>query len=129
MLQNHLISIVEDDESIRLAIASLLRSVGHRVTSYESAYEFLISGDIGRTDCIIVDIQLPGVDGIELKHHLDKLSSRAPVIMITPRQDDACRDRAFASGVLCVLNKPFRAKALVDCVERALAPQCVLIAQ
>jgi FixJ family two-component response regulator len=129
MLPSHLISIIEDDEPIRLAIASLLRSIGHRVTSYESAYEFLISGDIERADCIIVDIQLPGVDGIELKHHLDRLSSLAPVIMVTPRQDSACRDRAFASGVFCVLNKPFGAEALIDCVERALAPRGGFIAQ
>jgi len=123
MLPSHFISIVEQDESIRLAIASLLRSIGHRVTSYDSAYEFLISGDIKRAECIIVDIQLADVDGIKLKHDLDRLSSHAPVIMITPCQDGACRDRAFASGVFCVLNKPFGAEDLIDCVERALATQ------
>jgi two-component system response regulator FixJ len=127
MSPSYLISIIEHDDSLRFAMASLLQSIGYRVTSYESACKFLNSGDIGRTNCIIVDVLPPGVDGIELKHHLDKLSSRSPVIIVTAHQGGEYPDRAFATRAFFRLEKPFEAEVLIDRINRVLAVQRALI--
>ncbi|WP_341898476.1 response regulator [Ferrovibrio terrae] len=120
-MDDRLISIIDDDESLRLALVGLVRSLGYRASGFGSAEEFLNSSDIAASSCLITDIQMPGLSGIELKHLLVERNYRLPVIMITGRADPSLRDRALASGAICLLKKPFEAAALLDCIERALA--------
>jgi FixJ family two-component response regulator len=101
------------------ALAGLLRSCGYAAKTYASAEDFIHSG-LGETSrCIITDIQLPGLSGIELKQWLDAHAGTAPVIMITARSEPQLHAQALASGAICLLKKPFKANALLDCLKHA----------
>lgn len=115
------IAIIDDDVSLCTALVGLVRSLGYRAAGYSSAEEFLAAGKTRETTAIVTDIQMPGLSGIELKQRLSKDGCTAPVIMITARTEQGLRDRAFASGAVCVLQKPFAAEALIACLEKALA--------
>ncbi|MDB5421793.1 MAG: response regulator [Brevundimonas sp.] len=117
---NSSVSVVEDDDSLRIAIVGLLDSLGYRVKAYSSAETFLDDPSGHEADCIITDIQMPGLNGIELKQRLDRLGVRTPVIMVTARTDASLHARAQASGAICVLQKPFQERDLVRCIESAL---------
>lgn len=121
MAEDTLISIVDDDDSLRAALVGLVRSLGYRASGYANAEEFLAAEESGRSSAIVTDIQMPGLSGIELQERLAARGCAAPVIMITGRAEPGLQERAFASGALCVLKKPFAAEALIDCLERALA--------
>jgi FixJ family two-component response regulator len=114
-----LVSVIDDDESILLALAGLLKSFGFEAKTYCSAEEFIRSGLCETPNCIITDIQMPGLSGIELKQWLDAHSSVVPVIMITGRFEPHLHTQALASGAVCVLKKPFKADTLLDCLKRA----------
>ena len=115
-----LISVIDDDESMRNAVVALVRSSGYQAHGFASAEEFLACGAIQSFACIISDIQMPGMSGIELKQHLAASQSVVPVIMITARQDAGLEEGAIASGAFCFLQKPFEADTLIDCLERSL---------
>lgn len=115
-----LISIVEDDESLRQALVGLVRSLGYRVAGYPCAEDFLAADARERADCVVTDIQMPGLSGIDLKERLVADGIGTPVIMVTARAEPALKDRALASGAFCFLKKPFEADALIECLERAL---------
>jgi FixJ family two-component response regulator len=115
------ISIIEDDQSVRDALISLMRSLRYEPTGFECAETFLESAALHTCDCIITDIQLAGISGIDLKARLDTLDLAVPVIMITARRETDLHQRAIASGAYCFFVKPFDMQLLVDCVERALA--------
>jgi FixJ family two-component response regulator len=114
------ISIIDDDESMRTAVVALVRSAGYEAHGFGSAEAFLGSGMVQSFACIITDIQMPGMSGIELKEHLTASQISVPVIMITARHDADLEERAIASGAVCFLRKPFDADALIGCLERAL---------
>lgn len=116
-----LISIIDDDDSLRTALVGLVRSLGYRADGFANAEAFLVGDQAARSAAIVTDIQMPGLSGIELKERLTAQGCDAPVIMITARTEEGLRERAFASGAVCVLKKPFTAEALIDCLERALA--------
>jgi FixJ family two-component response regulator len=116
------ISIIDDDESVRRAIVALVRSAGYDADGFASAEDFLGCETVGRFACIITDIHMPGMSGIELKEHLTASQSLVPVIMITARHDPGLEGKAIASGAACFLRKPFEADALITCLERALRP-------
>lgn len=116
-----LISIVEDDESLRQAMVGLVRSLGYRVASYPTAEDFLAADMRERSNCVVTDIQMPGLSGIDLKERLVAAGVATPVIMVTARAEAAIEDRARASGAFCFLKKPFEAETLIGCLERALA--------
>lgn len=118
-----LISIIDDDDSLRAALVGLVRSLGYRASGFANAEEFLAGGDASQSAAIVTDIQMPGLSGIELKERLRAEGNLAPVIMITARAEPGLHERAFASGALCVLKKPFAAEALIGCLERALAKE------
>ncbi len=118
--EDTLISIIDDDESLRAALVGLVRSLGYRATGFACAEDFLAAGAAGLSAAIVTDIQMPGLSGIDLKERLTADGCGAPVIMITARSEPGLRERALASGALCVLKKPFAAEALIDCLERAL---------
>lgn len=121
MADDILISIVDDDDSLRAALVGLVRSLGYGALGFANAEDFLSGGAAARSDAIVTDIQMPGLSGIGLKERLTADGCMAPVIMITARTEPELQARAFASGALCVLKKPFAADALIDCLTRALA--------
>jgi len=114
------ISIIDDDTAARSAIVALMRAKGFEARSYESAEDFLQSEGSALSRCIITDIQMPGLSGIELKQQLDATNCKTPVIMITARVEPRLHSLALASGAFCLLRKPFKASELIECVERAL---------
>lgn len=118
---NTLISIIDDDDSLRSALVGLVRSLGYRASGFANAEDFLAADHAEVSSAIVTDIQMPGISGIELKEKLSAQGCEAPVIMITGRAEPGLQEKAFASGALCVLKKPFAAEALIDCLERALA--------
>jgi FixJ family two-component response regulator len=101
---------------------ALVRSVGYNAHGFASAEEFLGCGTLKDFACIITDIQMPGMSGIELKQHLTASQCLVPVIMITARNDPGLEEKASASGAACFLRKPFDADALISCLESALKP-------
>src|SRR5215470_4185608 len=115
-----LISIIDDDDSMRSAVVALVRSAGYDARGFASAEEFLASGEVKSSACIITDIQMPGMSGIELKQHLMASQNAVPVIMITARHDPDLEGKARACGAACFLRKPFDADLLIGCVESAL---------
>jgi FixJ family two-component response regulator len=115
-----LIAIVDDDEPFRVAMEGLVRSLGHRAVAYPSAETFLDS-DLGRSaDCVVSDIQMPGMNGFEMKQRMDQDGVGMGVIFVTARSEPFLLDQAMASGAVCLLRKPFEAQVLVDCLARAL---------
>lgn len=121
MSNDLLVSVIDDDASLRRAIVSLVRSLGYSANGHASADEFLATGECDRASCIITDIQMPGTSGIDLKQILDDRNAKIPVIMITARTEEALLDRARASGAMCLLRKPFEADMLAECLGKALS--------
>jgi len=115
-----LISIIDDDDSLCAAVTGLLRSCGHEARSFNSAEAFLAWEDARTSDCVITDIHMPGMDGIELKNLLATQNWQVPVILITARSDALVEARARASGAVCLLKKPFQADELIGCIDKAL---------
>ena len=119
MAAGHLISIVDDDSSMRDALVGLFRSLGYDARGFASAEDFLACDDLKRFSCAITDIQMPGMNGFELKRMLDERHT-LPVIMITARSEPDLREKAMSSGAACFLRKPFDTETLVCCLEKAL---------
>jgi FixJ family two-component response regulator len=115
-----LISIVDDDESVREAIKGLMRSLGYRVVTATSAAEFLSSRHVRRTSCLIADMQMPGMTGLELYQRVSTSGKPIPTILITAYPDDGVRERALAAGVIGYLSKPFEEDDLLACIRSAL---------
>lgn len=115
-----LISIIDDDESMREAIKGLMRSLGYRVEAVASAQEFLSSRHIRRTSCLIADMQMPGMTGFELYQRLSTSGKPIPTVLITAYPNDGVRERALAAGVIGYLSKPFEEDDLLDCIGSAL---------
>jgi FixJ family two-component response regulator len=118
-----LISVVDDDESVREALCGLLRSVGFAVNAFASAEEFLTSDRFRRANCLILDVRMPGMSGIELQRQLVADHSEVPVIFITAHDDAAMRAEALRDGAEAVLIKPFSEEALLDAIHAALIVQ------
>jgi FixJ family two-component response regulator len=114
------VSIVDDDESVREAIKSLFKSVGLGADVFASAEEFLNSDYLRDTACMILDVRMPGMSGIELQQQLAADSLRIPIIFITAHGDEESRARALQQGAVGFLRKPFSEEALLDAVYTAL---------
>ena len=112
-----LISVIDDDESMRTAIMGLVRSLGYEVRGYASADAFLAEEDLHSVSCIVSDIQMAGISGIELSR---QRASNVPMIMITARTEPGLSELALASGARCFLQKPFAADALIGAIEKVL---------
>jgi FixJ family two-component response regulator len=115
-----LISIIDDDEDVREAIAGLMESVGFTVETFSAALDFLARPNVGDTSCLIVDVHMPQMTGIELHGRLVELGCAIPTILITAFPDDGVRARALAEGVIGYLTKPINEDALLACVSSAL---------
>jgi FixJ family two-component response regulator len=118
--RNKLISIIDDDDVVRKAIARLIKSLGYKVQAFPSAVAFLKSPCVQDTACLITDIQMPHMTGVELHGHLVKSGQPIPTILITAYLDESVRTRVLANGVVCYLIKPFAADTLLACVRTAL---------
>ena len=118
-----LISVIDDDESVRMATTALARSLGHAVRSFASAQAFLESAYVDNTSCLIVDIQMPRMSGVELQSALLSQGHRIPIIFMTAFPDEKIRSRVLRSGAVGYISKPFRAQGLIECLDRALERQ------
>jgi FixJ family two-component response regulator len=114
------ISVVDDDESMRGAVRGLVKSLGYSAVVFVSGEEFLNSWQLARTSCLIADVQMPGMTGLDLDRRLVALGKTIPTILITAYSDDRVRARALADGVVCYLNKPFDANDLPACLRLPL---------
>lgn len=122
MEKRPIISVVDDDESVRESIDSLIRSVGFTVRAFSSAEEFLNSDHMRDTDCLILDIRMPGMSGIELHRHLVAEHFKTPVIFITAHgSEEALKSSAFKNGAVDFLIKPLSEDDLLSAVQTALA--------
>jgi len=123
VIETALISIVDDDESIREAILSLLRSVGFRAKTFASAEQFLQSDQIETTACLILDVRMPGMSGLELQRRLIATQCRIPIVFVTAHGDEEARSRALQEGAVEFLLKPFSEEALLNAIQVALPAQ------
>ena len=113
-----LIAIVDDDESVRIGTTSLVRSFGYEVQTFGSAEDFLCSQERHDTSCLISDIQMPGLGGLELQQALAAENSPMPIIFITAYPDANIRQLALQAGAVGFLSKPFDGDTLMGCLER-----------
>ena len=115
-----LLSVVDDDESIRGSVPGLIEEFGYAARAFASAEEFLSSGAIGETSCLILDIAMPGMSGPELHLELKRRGEKVPVIFITGQKDEAIRTRLLKQGAAGFLLKPFSDTALLAAIKAAL---------
>jgi FixJ family two-component response regulator len=114
------ISVIDDDASVRAATDNLLSSHGYLVRTFASAEEFLQSPSLHDCTCVVADVQMPGMSGLELLMYMRTHGYLTPVIFITAFPEESVRASALKAGAICFLAKPFAAPALIDCVETAL---------
>jgi FixJ family two-component response regulator len=115
-----MIAIVDDDEALREAMKSLVRSLGYGVSTFGSAEEFLKSEQVSDTSCLITDLHMPGLSGLDLQDLLIARGHRFPTIFLTAYPDEDVRIRAMKAGAIAFLSKPFNADHLLGYLERAL---------
>jgi FixJ family two-component response regulator len=115
-----MISIVDDDPSVRDATGGLVRSLGHMVMTFSSAEDFLKSGFVDATACLISDVQMPGLSGPELQDRLIARGHHTPVIFMSADPDEKLRGRVLRAGAIGYLSKPFNEDRLIECIDTAL---------
>jgi FixJ family two-component response regulator len=112
--------VVDDDESVRESLPDLLREFGFAARAFSSAQEFLSSGCVDQTSCLILDIAMPGMSGPELQQELKRLGQDIPIIFITGRKDETIRAQVLQQGAAAFLLKPFSDSALLSAINAAL---------
>jgi FixJ family two-component response regulator len=120
MTMRSLVSIVDDDESVRESLPDMLRQFGFAAAAFSSAEEFLASDVISRTNCLILDVKMPGMSGPDLQRELTTLGKQIPIVFITASGDKAIRARLLSDGAVECLFKPFSEAALLVALESAL---------
>jgi FixJ family two-component response regulator len=115
------ISIVEDDAAIRAATENLVKALGFDVYTFASAVEFIQSHRVTETACLISDVQMPNMSGVELQANLADRGFRIPTIFVTAFPDESVKRRAMDAGAVGFLPKPFNAKALIQCIRDAIS--------
>jgi FixJ family two-component response regulator len=118
-----LISIVDDDALARDGIEALVESLGYNTATFMSAEHFLEAGMIAETACLITDVQMPGLNGLELQQALQSLGCDTPVILITGYPNENHRARALKNGAVGYLSKPFDERSLIECLTVAIKSQ------
>ena len=119
-MDNLLVAVVDDDESVRESLPDLLTEFGLVTRTFSSAEEFLASDCIGQTKCLVLDIAMPGMNGLGLQRELKVRGHKIPIIFITGQKDEAVRMQAFEQGAVEVLLKPFSDTALLAALRKAL---------
>ncbi len=117
-----MVAIVDDDESVRIATASLVRSLGLVTRTYASAEDFLRAEAQEAPDCVITDVQMPGMSGVELQAALRARGRHTPVIFITAFPEDRIRRQVTEAGAIGFLAKPFDGSEMIACLDAALGP-------
>src|SRR5271168_5108468 len=120
MPKRSLVSVVEDDQFFRESMRRLMRSLGYGVEAFASAADFLASPRLGETACLIADVNMPVMTGLELYRHLIDSGHAIPTILVTAYADDNVGSRALKDGVVCYLRKPVDEKHLKQCLLTAL---------
>jgi FixJ family two-component response regulator len=120
MVIHLLVSIVDDDESVRESLPDLLRELGFAVQVFSSAEEFLASDFVGQTQCLILDIAMPGMTGPDLQRELTRRRQEIPIVFITAHRDETVRPRLLEQGAVECLFKPFSDTALLEAVNAAI---------
>jgi FixJ family two-component response regulator len=120
MPKRSLVSVVEDDQFFRESMRRLMRSLGYRVEAFASAADFLASPRLAETACLIADVNMPAMTGIELYRHVHDSDHEIPTILVTAYPNDVERARALKDGVVCYLRKPIDGKYLEQCLHAAL---------
>jgi FixJ family two-component response regulator len=120
-----MISIVDDDISVRESIRDLIESLGYEVAAFESADRFLEAACLPETSCLITDLQMPGLSGLDLQSRLIVDGQYIPVIFVTAVPDEKFRIRAMRAGAVGFLSKPFDESSLISCLGSALSPSIV----
>jgi FixJ family two-component response regulator len=115
-----LVGIVDDDQSIRDSISSLLRSAGFKTAPFASAEEFLNSDRLSEPDCLLLDVRMPGLGGLELQNRLRSMRRLTPVILIPAHTDDQVRAKALRQGAAAFLGKPFSEEVLLSAIHSAI---------
>ena len=120
-----LIAIVDDDDALRTSLDNLLRSVGFRAHGFSSAEAFLRSDDARETACLMLDVRMPGMNGLELQRQMVAANWQIPIIFMTSHVDDEARARALDAGAVAFLYKPCREEDLLQAIDAALKHSCV----
>lgn len=121
MVEVPVISVIDDDASVRTAISNLVRSLGYVVHAFHSAEAFLQSVQLTQSWCVIADVRMPETSGIELQFRLRAQGNRVPFIFITAVPEDRVRARALKDGAMCFLTKPVDQDHLIGCLAKAIA--------
>lgn len=121
MSNSSLISIVDDDQAFRDSMRRLIKSLGYTVAAFPSAAEFLASPRFAATDCLVADIHMPEMTGVELYRHLIATRQPIPTILVTAYPNDRVQERMLSEGVRCYLRKPLEEAVLIDCLHCAVA--------
>ena len=121
MAERPLVAIVDDDESIRNATRDLLRAAGFSTATFEDAESFLASASRASAACVVADIRMPGMTGLELYQALVASGDGIPTVIITAHPEEVTQSRAREAGITCYLSKPFAPDELLECVREALA--------
>jgi len=121
MMRKLLVSVVEDDQFFRDSMGRLMRSLGYAVEAFPSAADFLASPRLGETACLIADVHMPAMTGIELYQHLIEAGRAIPTILVTAYPNEVDRSRVLNNGVLCYLRKPVDEQQLKRCLGEVLA--------
>jgi Response regulator len=119
MVKRPLVSVVDDDESVRESLPDLLREFGYSARAFSSAEEFLASGCVGETRCLILDIAMPGMTGPDLQRQLTLRGQQIPIVFITAQADETVRARLLEQGAAECLFKPFSDMALLEALSAA----------
>src|SRR5437870_13570651 len=114
------VTVVDDDESLRRSLRNLLRSVGYGVEMFDSAEEFLRSAERENTGCLVLDLRMTGMTGLDLLRHLAAVNARMPAVIVTAHGDEEMSQRCLGAGAVAFLDKPFHGDALLDAVQPAL---------
>ena len=117
----NLIAIIDDDKSVRNSVRTLLRSAGYQVATFESAEAFLESGAAAETGCLILDVRMPGIGGLELQVRLKEGNTQVPIVFITAHDDGSLRQQVIQAGAVDMLHKPFAPNALLSTVQAVLS--------
>ena len=121
MAKQSVISIVDDDQPFRDSMRRLLKSLGYTVATFPSAAEFLASPRLTATDCLVADVHMPAMTGVELFRHLIDTGQTIPTILVTAYPDERVQERMLSQGVECYLPKPLVEAVLIDCIRAAVA--------
>ena len=123
------ISVVDDNEPVRAATKALLRSSGYEVETFASAELFLQSGALRKTACLILDVQMPGIDGLELQRRLNEARSHIPIIFISAHDGSANRHKAMGAGAVNFFCKPFDVKVFLAAIGSVVSPSPIAVAR